>query len=296
MTKTELRYIVDDLIEELRELSDGYGITSGGLLKRFGYDPADMEADDLFEFHNALFRASKANHITLDMSKHENKVEGFPWDLVFAVRNKKAQIKCPYCGSMDTARILYGLHAFSDELLEKMNSGKVHLGGCLIMGIKTEDGEIIQTAPRRYCNHCRKEFAKSAYRHDKDHIAYYPDIVEGLDFEIGGYVGGTTRITIRKNPKGALVHVDYYNGIPDIPPADRQITHLRWMRLIDRLFNELYLHEWKKKYADRSVLDGTQWHLEISLSGRRKRTIYGSNAFPPYWSELKSLFRPFGMV
>ena len=127
-------------------------------------------------------------------------------------------------------------------------------------------------------------------------IAYYPDMVEALEFEVGGYFEGTTRTTIRKNPKGALVHVDYYNGIPDIPPADRQITHLRWMRLVNRLFNELYVHEWKKKYIDPDVLDGTQWSLEISLSGRRKRTVYGSNAFPPYWRELMSLFRPFGKV
>ena len=51
MTKTELRHIADDMIEELRELPDGYEITSGGLLKRYGYDPADMESSDLFEFH-----------------------------------------------------------------------------------------------------------------------------------------------------------------------------------------------------------------------------------------------------
>ena len=296
MTKTELRHIADDMIEELRELPDGYEITSGGLLKRYGYDPADMESSDLFEFHDALFRVAKANHITLDMSKHENKVEGLPWNLDFSVRNKKAQIKCPYCGSTDTARILYGMPAFSDEIKEKLDCGKIHLGGCCVMGSETEDGEMIQTDPRRYCNHCRKEFAKPAYWQDKDKIAYYPDMVEALESEVGGYFEGTTRTTIRKNPKGALVHVDYYNGIPDIPPADRQITHLRWMRLVNRLFNELYVHEWNKKYIDPHVLDGTQWSLEISLSGRRKRTVYGSNAFPPYWRELMSLFRPFGKV
>ncbi len=296
MTKIELRHIAEDLIEELRELPDGYEITSGELLKGFGYNPEDMEASDLFEFHDVLFRVAKANHITLDMSKHENKVEGLPWNLDFSVRNKKAQIKCPYCGSTDTARILYGMPAFSDELQKKLDSGKVHLGGCCLMGIKTEDGEMIQTDPKRYCNHCRKEFAKPAYWQNKDQIVYYPDMVEALEFEVGGYFGGTTRITIRKDPKGALVHVDYFNGIPDTPPSDRQITPLRWMRLVDRLFNELYVHEWRKKYVDPYVLDGTQWSLEISLGGRRKRTIYGSNAFPPYWSELKSLFRSFGRV
>ena len=296
MTKTELRHIAENLIEELREAPDGYEITSGELLRRSGFNPAEMEASDLLEFHDVLFRTAKANRITLDLSKHENKVEGLLWNLDFSVRNKKAQIKCPYCGSTDTARILYGMPAFGEELQEKMGSGKVHLGGCCLMGIETEDGEMIQIDPRRYCNHCRKEFAKPAYLRDKDKISYYPDMVEALEFEVGGYFGETTRINIRKNYKGALVHVDYYNGTPDIPPVDRQITHLRWMRLVNRLFNELYVHEWKKEYVDPNIRDGTQWSLEISLGDRRKRTIYGSNAYPPYWSELRSLFRPFGRV
>lgn len=40
-------------------------------------------------------------------------------------------------------------------------------------------------------------------------------------------------------------------------------------------------------------LNGEQWELEIRLTGNRKRTYSGSNAFPPYWSELKALFRPY---
>lgn len=116
MTKTELRYIAEDLVDELREMPDLSETTSWQLLKVGGYDPDEFDFSDLMEYHQALFRTAKANHITLDMSKHENKVEGLPYNLDFVVRNKKAQIKCPYCGSKNTARILYGMPAFSDEL------------------------------------------------------------------------------------------------------------------------------------------------------------------------------------
>ena len=63
-----------------------------------------METFDLFDLHDALFKAARANHITLDMSEHKDKVEGLPFNLTFVVRNKKAQIKCPRCGSQNTAR------------------------------------------------------------------------------------------------------------------------------------------------------------------------------------------------
>lgn len=99
MTKTEIRYIAEDLVDELREMQDGTEITSWQLLKAGGYDPQELDFSELMDYHQYLLRIARANHITLDMSKHEGKVEGLPYNLDFVVRNKKAQIKCPYCGS-----------------------------------------------------------------------------------------------------------------------------------------------------------------------------------------------------
>ncbi len=65
------------------------------------------------------------------------------------------------------------------------------------------------------------------------------------------------------------------------------------MRIRNSLYSELYLHEWKKKFVNYNVLDGEQWELEIKLTGNRKRTYAGSNEFPPYWGELKAIFRPY---
>lgn len=296
MTKTEIRHLAEGLVDELRELPDGTEITSVQLLTRNGYDQREMDDGDLFDYHDALFRVAKANHIVLDMSKHDNKIEGLPWNLDFVVHNKKAQIKCPYCGSMDTARILYGMPAFSEELQEKMNSGKIHLGGCCINGVRTDDGDMILLNAKRYCNHCEKEFAKPAYWQNKDVVVYYPDMVEAITFEVGGFFQGRTVVSIKKNPKGALVHVDQFPYEIDGPMEDRQISPLRWMRIVNKLYNELYLHEWKKNYDDPYVLDGTQWELEIKLNGRRKRTYSGSNDYPPYWKELIALFRPFARL
>ena len=57
-------------------------------------------------------------------------------------------VQCPHCGSTDTARIVYGYPVYSDDLKEKLDQKKVHLGGCVIYD---ED-------PDRHCNACEKDF------------------------------------------------------------------------------------------------------------------------------------------
>lgn len=294
MTKTELRYMAEDLVEELREMPDGTEITSWQLLKAGGYDPQELDFSELMDHHQYLFRIARANHITLDMSKHEGKVEGLPYNLDFVVRNKKAQIKCPFCGSKNTARILYGLPVFSDELQAKMDSGKLHLGGCCISGVPDGHGGMINLDPGRYCNDCHKEFARPPYLVAKDRMSAeaYSDIVTGIRFSYGGYFMGHTEIIIKRTKEGAAVSVSQFPTEKE-PIEDKQITSLRWMRLVYSLYSGLFLHEWKKSYDNFEVLDGEQWELEITMTNRRKRTYEGSNAYPPYWPELKALFRPF---
>lgn len=294
MTKTELRYMAENLVEELREMPDGTEITSWQLLKAGGYDPQELDFSELMDHHQYLFRIARANHITLDMSKHEGKVEGLPYNLDFVVRNKKAQIKCPFCGSKNTARILYGLPVFSDELQAKMDSGKLHLGGCCISGVPDGHGGMINLDPGRYCNDCHKEFARPPYLVAKDRMSAeaYSDIVTGIRFSYGGYFMGHTEIIIKRTKEGAAVSVSQFPTEKE-PIEDKQITSLRWMRLVYSLYSGLFLHEWKKSYDNFEVLDGEQWELEITMTNRRKRTYEGSNAYPPYWPELKALFRPF---
>ena len=255
-TKSDLRHIAEFLVEELREMPDGTEITSGQLLKVGGYDSQEFEFSDLMDYHQYLFRAAKANHITLDMSKHENKVEGLPFNLDFVVHNKKGQIKCPYCGSKNTARILYGMPVFSDELQAKLDSGKLHLGGCCISGVRDSNGSMIALDPERYCNDCHKECARPPYLVAKDlsDAEAYCDIVTGIKFSYGGFFMGHTEIVLKKNADGAMVSVQQFPYKVE-PIPDRQITPIRWLRLVNRMYSELYIQEWKKNYDNPYVLD-----------------------------------------
>jgi len=242
-------------------------------------------------------QAAKANKITLDMSEHDGKVEGLPFNLTFIVRNKKAQIKCPHCGSTDTARYLYGYPAFNEEMQKKLDEEKMVLGGCCIDVVHVND-QRVTIMPTRRCNKCKKDFGKPPILKTRNEITAedYRDIVESIKFSVGGFHEGHTDITITKNENGAFVNVEQFLiGDLDIP-ENRQITPARWQKIVNTLYNQLYLHEWKKKYVDPLVLDGTQWSLDIKLTNGRKREYYGSNLYPPYWPELKKIFRPFAKI
>ena len=42
--------------------------------------------------------------------------------------------KCPECGSLRVARILYGYPVYSAELEADMKAGRIAIGGCCITG------------------------------------------------------------------------------------------------------------------------------------------------------------------
>lgn len=291
-TKAHLKNIVENMIDELKECEDGTVFATSELLASLGYDVKEYDFSDLLYLDHELRKAAQLNHIKLDRSSHHDKVEGLLFNLDFVVHNKSAQIKCPYCGSKSTARILYGMPAFNDDLEKKISDGKISIGGCKLMGVEI-DGAYVQTNPKRFCNTCKKQFASPPLLIAKDWSSaeYYHDIVTSIRFSVGGYFQGRTEVIIKKNNKGALVKVTRF---PDEDaPEDRQITKTRWDRILYNLYCQLYIHEWKRTYDDPSVKDGTQWELEIKLTNRRKRVYSGSNAFPPYWKELVALFRPF---
>ena len=164
------------------------------------------------------------------------------------------------------------------------------MAGCLVNGVEI-NGKFVDTMPSRHCNTCDKDFGTPSLliTKKKELAEDYRDIVESIKFSVGGYFGGFTNVTVRRNKDGAIVKV-MKTLDPDIP-VERQITQAQWNKIVNTLYSHMYLHEWKKKYEDPSVLDGTQWNLDIHLTNNRVRNYYGSNAYPPYLNELEKLFK-----
>ena len=46
---------------------------------------------------------------------------------------------------------------------------------------------------------------------------------------------------------------------------------------------------WAKDYSDPTVLDGTQWELEITYKDGKTRKYEGSNNFPRTFDDLRKL-------
>ena len=86
MDNAKLNVIIPVLIERLQAAPDGYDITTAQLLKVAGYSLEDFESTVLFDIHFALFEAAEKAGLTLDMSSHENRVEGLPFNLDFILK------------------------------------------------------------------------------------------------------------------------------------------------------------------------------------------------------------------
>ena len=190
--------------------------------------------------------------------------------------------KCPKCGSRRVAPILYGMPAYSEEMEQQLKEEKLYLGGCCISGME----------PTYHCFQCRKDVGAPPILVSKRGEEEYRDIVTSVRFSDGGFFGGYPEVLAIKGKEG--ITLDVRPGFRE-PEAylQRLMTEQEWNKLIDRLFSKLFLHEWKKNFVDPDILDGEQWELELKLTGGRVRNYGGSNAFPPYWAELKTTFRPF---
>ena len=71
----------------------------------------------------------------------------------------------------------------------------------------------------------------------------------------------------------------------------KELTRQDWDRFWDALKTDgVRIWDWKGSYVNPSVLDGTEWDLELH-AGQYKKRIYGCNAYPgwgePDWSKSR---------
>lgn len=109
------------------------------------------------------------------------------------------------------------------------------------------------------------------------------EFISKIRFDIGGFFNGNQIFTYTISgdkvtwDRGGFSFVDF--KLPEYTPETKQ-------ELLDA-FRDLHIGEWKHKYVDPYVLDGTQWGLEIEYSnGRKTAKYYGSNAYPFNFNEF----------
>ena len=194
-------------------------------------------------------------------------------------------MKCPRCGSKRTAPILYGMPAMNEEMARQLDNEELFFGGCC----------IFPAQPTHHCFACKKNFGTPPVLLKNDDEEDLRDIVKEIRFKVD-YARRPLFPEIIITKKNDRIVLDVMPASIDAFPIQRDMTAAEWNKLLNRLFCKLYLHEWKKRFTpDKGIVvsDGDSWDLTLKMTIGRIRTYRGENAYPPYWAELKTTFRPF---
>lgn len=172
--------------------------------------------------------------------------------------------QCPKCGSKNSVKIVYGMP--SHELFEEAQAGNVKLGGCVI----TEDNSDY------CCKDCEHEWNK-----EQAIDAAYSRI-KAIKASVGGYFGGYYNVDV--DLVDSKVAWSRWGGGKDEKTILKTIRVASANKFVEQL-KMLNLLNWKAKYIEHDVCDGTQWSVEIITAGRTFRKV-GDNQFPEEWDQF----------
>ncbi len=134
--------LVDDAAYKLYDYLEDMGYDSysvSTLMREYGYDQDDFSFEELMEINKRLQEILKEEGRSPEA---EMSLVGAPYVVTVFLKKRK----CPYCGSRNIAKIIYGYPVMSEEMEEEIKQGKIALGGCLLRDEKY------------YCNSCDRKF------------------------------------------------------------------------------------------------------------------------------------------
>ncbi|MCR5794420.1 MAG: hypothetical protein K6G61_03580 [Solobacterium sp.] len=188
-------------------------------------------------------------------------------------------MKCTICGSKRTAPISYGLPDYTEEVVQRVRNEEVYFAGCL----------IIDGYPHYHCFACGRNVATIPVRRMNGKLADYRLIVSDIRFSYGN---DPVQLHIEKKDGTILLEVLPAPGSAQ-PPFQRDMTETEWDGLLEKLYGQLYIHEWDRVFIRSSVPDGENWKLAIQVRDGKPDIYIGKGVYPPYWEELQVLLRPY---
>ena len=116
--------------------------------------------------------------------------------------------------------------------------------------------------------------------------------ISKIIFSIGGFLCGEELVEVTFTDDTAELKYGR-SYIPTTPDDFGKIETIDKATFLEE-FKRLHIGEWRKNYNTKrfgyTVLDGTQWELEIHYSNDKKPVkIYGDNAYPYNFDRLKDL-------
>lgn len=129
----------------------------------------------------------------------------------------------------------------------------------------------------------KKEITIEQFENDLKHLYRF-------SFNIGGFFGGYQTYTVTLKDDDSIGYYVEHSLMPEpsnLETAEAPFSKEEFLEMLD----DLHLGEWKRKYDNSYVLDGTQWELTLEFSnGRRKVCFYGSNKYPWCFDKLTEFF------
>jgi hypothetical protein len=176
--------------------------------------------------------------------------------------------KCPKCGSKNSVKIVYGMPNY--ELFLEAEAGKVKLGGCV----------IVEGTPEYFCKDCcnewnREQAIDEAYRK-----------IKTIKASVGGHFGGYYDVTI--DLTNLATTWSFIEG--EIEKTSKKSIRVSTAEAFMEKLKMMDLLNWKAKYIEPGVCDGTHWSVEILTDCRTIRK-HGDNMFPEKWELFCRLIR-----
>ena len=102
---------------------------------------------------------------------------------------------------------------------------------------------------------------------------------------VGGYFGNSYKVFVDLQSGGfAYTHLsDDISGVGEVTDAKSALSDGEITRLFHLLERSDFIN-WKERYDDVLIMDGTQWWVEVELKDGTKITKSGSNAYPRQWA------------
>lgn len=160
----------------------------------------------------------------------------------------------------------------TQEVFQKEETGEIKLGG----------NSIIEGRPKYSCKDCEHEWNKE----QAIEAAY--DKIKGFKASVGGYFDGYYNVEINLTTYQVLW--SYWVG-GDEETIQKTVLPATAKRFIEEL-KLINLLDWKAKYIEPGVLDGTHWSVEVIRDGRNINK-HGNNKFPDEWDAFCKLISRF---
>lgn len=191
---------------------------------------------------------------------------------------QKPMKKCPVCGSKKILPVETGKQM-------KIDDGAIN-------SIPKQAGDSSFYAPRWFCHNCGNAVGTPPYIRTSRGLEDYRDNVSHICIREEGIYPNYGEIRLTQKDLGAELELIGDKQHPSVY-LRKNIPEKKWRDLLDRMFREFYLHEWRQNPLEPHSPADEMWELELVMTHGRRIYCYGWATRPPYWKELVRLFKSY---